>query len=38
MQDLTCVFEGIDNKGAIFVSALNTAKNTALLKSNTLNI
>ena len=33
MQDLTCVFEGIDNKGAIFISAIHTAKNTPLLKS-----
>lgn len=35
MGDLNCVFEGLDGKGAIYISTIHTAKNAPLLKSNT---
>ncbi len=37
MQDLNCVFEGIDGKGAIFISTIHAAKNVNLLKSTSSN-
>jgi len=33
MQDLNCVFEGLDGKGAIFISTIHAAQNISLLKS-----
>lgn len=34
MEDLNCVFEGLDGKGAIYISTIQAAKNIPLLKSN----
>ena len=36
LHDLTCVFEGFDGKGTIYISGITTAKNITVLQRTNL--